>query len=60
MNTNIRVKDPDVFPFVVKGYKDDQPLQLESRRTHTEAEQSFDAFKAAGYEASIFELRRVG
>jgi hypothetical protein len=57
--SNIRVKDPHVFPFVVKGFRDDQPLQLESRRTREEARQSADRFKAAGYKAFTFELKEI-
>jgi hypothetical protein len=57
--TNIRVKDPHVFPFIVKGYKEGQPLQLESRRTRVEADQSVDGLRAAGYETSVFELKEI-
>jgi hypothetical protein len=56
---DVQVKDPHVFPYIIKGYKESYPLRLESRRNQTEAEQTADVFRSEGYSVTIFLTSEV-
>jgi hypothetical protein len=54
------IKDPHVFPFVVKGLAPgDRDVYVESRRTKDEAMQTWDRYKASGYKVWMFETRVI-
>ncbi len=52
-------KDPHVFPFVVKGFKEPDDVRFESRRDLTEAKQTADRFMSEGYDTYIFKVTLV-
>lgn len=62
MNTG-EIKDPHVFPFIVKGIKSsgrmEDQIKYESRRTQSEADQTSDRFKSEGYEVFVFEVKEL-
>ncbi len=55
------IRDPHVFPYIVKGFNInlDSTVKFESRRTLVEAEQTSDRFKSEGLEVAIFEVREL-
>jgi hypothetical protein len=54
------IKDPHVFPYVVKGMNADLLIRYESRRSAVEAQQSVDRFKSEGYRAWLFKFQELG
>lgn len=57
------IKDPHVFPFIVKGFKSGgkaaDDVRWESRRTLLEAEQSAERFRAEGFDVYLFEVKEL-
>lgn len=55
------IRDPHVFPYVVKGWRESTgDLRLESRRSKEEAKQSADRFKVEGFQTWIFCMVEQG
>lgn len=55
------IRDPHVFPYVVKGWRESTgDLKLESRRTKEEAKQSEYRLKAEGFKTWRFYLMEQG
>lgn len=56
---NGTIKDPHVFPFLVKGFKDPDEVTYESRRDRGEAQQTIDRFRSEGKTTYLFKITEV-